>query len=77
MVILELGAEPVVSSLALDLVEAFEEVLALPGEVAGGVRSTKALISTLAVDTGFTASAYVKLGCPPTECTFVAGLLSV
>lgn len=37
------------SSLALLLVEVLEVVLTLPGDFAGGDRSTKELISTLAV----------------------------
>ena len=50
--ILEVGAEPVVSSLARVLVEALEVLLTLPGDLTGGERSTRALISTLASGAG-------------------------
>lgn len=66
-----------VSSLTLDRLEAFEEVLALPGDLAGGDRSTKALISTLAAVAGCTASAYGKIGSyAPRGTTLFATFLS-
>ena len=53
---------PVVSSLTLLLrfevllcLELLDELLAWPGDVGGGVRSTRALISTIAVMTGYGA----------------------
>jgi hypothetical protein len=49
-VTLEVEIGPVVSPFALVLLlELLDEVLALPGDVGGGVRSTRALISTIAV----------------------------
>ena len=52
-VTLEVETGSAVPSLALLLLlELFDEVLALPGEVAGGVLSTREWISTVAVVTG-------------------------
>lgn len=52
-VTLDVEMGPVVSSFGLVLLfELLDEVLALPGDVAGGVRSTMALISTIAVMSG-------------------------
>ena len=49
-VTLEVEMGPVVSPFALVLLlELLDEVLALPGDVGGGVRSTRALISMVAV----------------------------
>lgn len=46
----EVETGPVVSPFGLPLrLELFDEVLALPGDVGGGVRSTRALISTITV----------------------------
>ena len=57
MVALEARADVVVSSLALLLVEVFEAVLALPGDLEAGERATNELISTLAADADSMASA--------------------
>lgn len=50
---MKLRIEAVVPSLALLLFDPLEVVLAFPGDVAGEVRSTKALISTFAVASGY------------------------
>jgi len=49
----KLRTDAVVPSLALLLFDPLEVVLAFPGDVAGGVLSTKALISTFAVTSGY------------------------
>ena len=56
VVTLDVRAEIVVSSLARLLVDAFDIVLALPGDLVGDVRSTKELISTLTTGAGPLAS---------------------
>lgn len=54
---LEVELGPTVSSFGLLLrFELWDEVLAWPGDVGGGVRATSALISTVAVMTGLRAS---------------------
>lgn len=50
---MKLRTDAVVPSLALLLFDPLEVVLAFPGDVAGGVLSTKALISTFAVTSGY------------------------
>ena len=80
VVTIEVGAEPVVSPLALALLDAFEaleEVLAFPGDVAGGVRSTKALISTLAADAGSTARSCRYWACPPRNHALIDGFVPI
>ena len=58
-VTLDVEIGPVVSSLGLLLrLELLDELLARPGDVAGGVRSTIDLISTIAVLSGRRASVY-------------------
>lgn len=58
-VTLDVEMGPVVSSLGLMLrLELLDDVLAWPGDVAGGVRSTIDLISTIAVVSGKRASVY-------------------
>lgn len=60
---LEVRIECVVSSLLLLLVEAFEVfevLLAFPGDLDGGERPTKELISTLATAAGSIASTFTS-----------------